>query len=88
MGNNKKSRTCGGDLFVIALLAAAAGAIMGLLFAPQSGAKTRKVVSDAIDETIDRGKFFLLEARVMGEELAEKGREGAEKLSSKVKSIK
>lgn len=92
MGKEKKkqkdSKRSAGDIFGIAIIAAAAGFVTGLLFAPQSGAKTRKVLIAAIKETIERFKFLVLEARVMSEELVEKGREKADKISSKVKSMK
>lgn len=87
--NKKKSRgISAGDLFGIALIAAAAGLVTGMLFAPQSGAKTRKLVNAAIKESVDRFKFLMLEARVMSEELVEKGREKADEISSKVKKNK
>ncbi len=41
-----------------------------------------------IKEALDRGKFALLEAQVMGEGILEKSIEKAEKVSSKVKSKK
>ncbi len=84
----KSSRISPGDLLGIALVAAAAGLVTGMLFAPQSGAKTRKVLNAAIKESVDRFKFLMLEARVMSEELVEKGREKADKISSKVKKKK
>ena len=84
----KSSRIGPGDLLGIALVAAAAGLVTGMLFAPQSGAKTRKVLNAAIKESVDRFKFLMLEARVMSEELVEKGREKADEISSKVKGKK
>ena len=87
--NKKKSRGIGaGDLLGIALIAAAAGLVSGMLFAPQAGAKTRKELNAAIKESFDRFKFLMLEARVMSEELVEKGREKADEISSKVKKKK
>jgi gas vesicle protein len=77
-----------GDIFAITIAAAAAGLVMGLLFAPQSGLKTRKILNDKIKDLLDRGRFALLEARVMGEEILEKSMEKAEKVSSKVKGKK
>jgi gas vesicle protein len=91
MSKKKKKKSSGisaGDLLGIALVAAAAGLVTGMLFAPQSGAKTRKVLNDAIKESVDRFKFLMLEARVMSEELVEKGREKADEISSKVKKKK
>ncbi len=77
-----------GDIFTITVIAAVAGLAMGLLFAPQSGLKTRKKLNNMIKEALDRGKFALLEAWVMGEGILEKSIEKAEKVSSKVKSKK
>ncbi len=70
------------DIFGIALVFMLAGFVMGLLFAPRSGMKTRKVLMDKIAELADRGKFTVLEARVMGEEFLEKSKEKIEKVSS------
>ena len=84
----KKSGIGIGDIFAITVIAAAAGLAMGLLFAPQSGLKTRKKLNNMIKEALDRGRFALLEARVMGEEILEKSIEKAEKISLKVKNKK
>ena len=86
--NPKKSGIGIGGIFTITVIAAAAGLAMGLLFAPQSGLKTRKKLNNMIKEALDRGRFALLEARVMGEEILEKSIEKAEKVSSKVKNKK
>jgi len=90
--NNKNEynrvECCGkaiGDILVIAVTAAAAGLVIGLLFAPESGLKTRKVLNKAIKEIIDRSKFAMLEARVMSEGLLEKSIERAEKVSLKIR---
>jgi len=84
----KKRGISFGDIFTITVIAAAAGLATGLLFAPQSGLKTREKLNSMIKETLDRGRFALLEARVMGEEILEKSIEKAEKVSSKVKNKK
>jgi gas vesicle protein len=85
---NKGSRISVGELFGMAAVAAAAGFVMGMLFAPRSGLKTRKVLNAAIRETIDRLKFLILEAQVMSEEMVEMGRKKADKIASKVKAKK
>ena len=77
-----------GDFLGIAIVTAAAGFVTGLLFAPQSGAKTRKILNSAVAEIVDRFKFFMLEARVMSEELMEIGKKKAGKISSKANSKK
>jgi len=84
----KNSRISAAELLGMAAIAAAAGFVTGMLFAPQSGAKTRKLLNAAIKETINRFKFLLLEARVMSEDLVEKGREKAGEVSFKVKTKK
>jgi gas vesicle protein len=86
--NPGKSGIGFGDIFAITIIAAAAGLAMGLLFAPQSGLKTRNKLNNMIREAIDRGRFAMLEARVMCEEILEKSIEKAEKVSSKVKNKK
>ena len=63
-----------------------AGFILGLLFAPQSGKKTIRDLAVKLRELEDRGKFALVEAKVMGEELLEKSKERVEEVSSKIKS--
>ena len=63
-----------------------AGFILGLLFAPQSGKKTIRDFAAKLRELEDRGKFALVEAKVMGEELLEKSKERVEEVSSKIKS--
>jgi gas vesicle protein len=77
-----------GDIFIIAVTAAAAGLVAGLLFAPRSGLKTRKMLNTVIKEMIDKSKFAMLEARVMSEELLEKSMERAEKVSSNIRGKK
>jgi gas vesicle protein len=74
-----------GDIFILSLVSAACGFMLGILFAPGSGARTRRILVENIKELIDRGKFVLLEARVMSEELLDKSREKVEEVSSKVR---
>jgi len=87
-GSDKNSKSVGKDLtevLIIVSISIFSGFILGLLFAPQSGLKTRKNLIERLKDIIDRGKFTLAEAKVMGGELLEKGKEKASKISSKIK---
>ncbi len=86
--SNEHSKSVGKDLtevLIIVSISIFSGFILGLLFAPQSGLKTRKNLIEKLKDIIDRGKFTLVEAKVMGGELLEKGKEKASKISSKIK---
>lgn len=88
LGSDKNSKSVGKDLtevLIIVSISIFSGFILGLLFAPQSGLKTRKNLIKKLKDIIDRGKFTLVEAKVMGGELLEKGKEKASKISSKIK---
>jgi len=77
MGKNNKSTLSGKicrEIFIVSLIAGFSGFMLGLLFAPQSGRKSRKFLAEQLREIIDRGKFAIIEARVMAEELLEKNR--------------
>lgn len=87
-GSDKNSKSVGKDLtevLIIVSISIFSGFILGLLFAPQSGLKTRKNLIEKLKDIMDRGKFTLVEAKVMGGELLEKGKEKASKISSKIK---
>lgn len=73
------------EILIIILISIFSGYIIGLLFAPQSGLKTRKKVVEKLKDIIDRGKFTLAEARVIGEELFDKGKEKVSRVSSTIK---
>jgi gas vesicle protein len=80
--NNRNQKSAGRDLFdalIIILVSIFSGYMLGLLFAPQSGLKTRKKVVEKLKELIDRGKFALAEAKVLGEELLSKSKEKVSK---------
>lgn len=74
--------------FFIVIILLFTGFTLGLLFAPESGRKFRKRVINRLRDFIDKGKFTWLEAKIIGEDLFEKGRERVEKASSKIKSKK
>ena len=74
------------DFCLVAALFMGTGYILGILFAPSSGLKTRKKWMDVIREILDRGKFAFEEVRVMGEELIEKSIEKVGEASGKTKN--
>jgi len=76
------------NVFFIIVFSIFAGFVLGLLFAPQSGRALRKKLVNELRDIVDRGKFTLVEARVLGEELFEKGKEKVERASSKIKAKK
>lgn len=87
-GNNKHHKSTGKDsleILIIILISGFSGFILGLLLAPQSGLKTRKKLVEKLKDIIDRGKFTLAEAKVISEELLEKGKEKIGKVSSKIR---
>ena len=73
------------DKIIIIALSMFAGFVLGMLFAPQSGRKFRKDLAIKLRDLVDRGKFTLVEARVMGEELFEKGKEKVDEVTSIIK---
>ncbi len=87
--NNKQYHKSGiKDLFEISTIILASifsGFVLGLLFAPQSGIKTRKMVAEKLKDIIDRGKFTLAEARVMGEDLLDKSKKKVDEVSTIIK---
>ena len=86
MSDNKKSVGKSlTEMFTLISVSVLSGFILGLLFAPQSGLKTRKKLAEKIKDIVDRGKFAMIEAKVFSEELLEKGKEKVEKVSSKIK---
>jgi gas vesicle protein len=86
--NKDVCRKGSGDIFMISVIAAAAGFVSGLLFAPLSGKETRKLLDRSVRNLLDRIRFVMLEARVKSEEFLEKGMEKAEKVSSRTKEKK
>ena len=78
MGKNNKSKSSGKicrEILIVSLIAGFSGFVLGLLFAPQSGRKFRKFLVEQFKEIVDRGKFAVIEAKVMAEEFLDKNRE-------------
>ncbi len=73
------------EILIIILISVFSGFVLGLLFAPRSGLKTRKIIGEKLKDMIDRGKFTLAEAKVMGEDLLEKSKEKVGKVSSRIR---
>ncbi len=87
---DRQYRSTGKNLLgvlIIVSFSVFSGFILGLLFAPQSGLKTRKIINEKLKDVIDRGKFTIAEARVVGEELLEKSKEKAGKVSSIIRGM-
>ena len=72
------------DIFIISLISAFSGFVLGLLFAPQTGKNFRKYLISKAGDVIDRSKFAVIEARIKAGELLEKGKEKVEEVSSKL----
>jgi hypothetical protein len=83
----EENRIIGETIFLL-LMALSFGFILGMLMAPQSGAKSRRNLYIKLRDFLDKGKFTLLEARVIGEGFLEKGRERVEGVSHKLKDKK
>lgn len=77
MGNNKTSRNCR-NVFIVSLIAGFSGFMLGLLFAPRTGRKSRSMIAEKFLEVVDRSKFALVEARVKAEEFIERNRDKTE----------
>lgn len=86
----------GGNVLKSILISAAAGAIAGILFAPDKGTKTRKEISkrgkdfadlarDEFEEFMDYTRKKYEETRKQTDDLIEKGEATAEELKKKVK---
>ena len=76
------------DIFIVSLVAAFAGFILGLLFAPQSGREFRKRLAEYSKYAIERGKFAVIEAKVMAEEIIDKSRSKADQIIEGTKAQK
>lgn len=61
------------------------GAVAGLLFAPQSGEKTRKVIKQKTKKYIEKGKSFLADKAEDVKDFAEKESEAAKTVAVNLK---
>ncbi|MEA2015766.1 MAG: YtxH domain-containing protein [Actinomycetota bacterium] len=73
------------EISIAILISVFSGFILGLLFAPQSGLKTRSKVAEKVRDAAGRLKFTMAEARVMGEDFLDKSIKKVSEVSSKVK---
>ncbi len=73
------------EISIVILISIFSGFILGLLFAPQSGLKTRAKVAEKARDAADKLKFTLAEVRVMGEEFLEKSIKKVSEVSSAIK---
>lgn len=76
------------DIAFLIVLSLSVGFMLGLLMAPQSGAKSRRTLLIKLKDFLDKGKFTLLEARVIGEGILEKSKERVEEVSHRLKDKK
>ncbi len=76
------------DIAFLIVLSLSVGFMLGLLMAPQSGAKSRKTLLIKLKDFLDKGKFTLLEARVIGEGILEKSKERVGEVSHRLKDKK
>ncbi|MGM0368454.1 MAG: YtxH domain-containing protein [Actinomycetota bacterium] len=76
------------EILFIVVISLFSGFILGILLAPQSGSQSRKNSLIKLRDFIDRGKFTLVEAKVIGEGFLEKSKEKVEEVSSKIKNKK
>jgi len=86
--NNQDNRSVTRDalgLSAIVLASVFSGFLLGLLFAPRSGYRTRKIVEENVKDLADRGKFTLAKARVICENLLDKSKNIVDRVSTIVK---
>jgi len=74
-----------GNAFLSFLLGAAAGAVVGLLWAPRAGKETRKKIQSWADDMQERGEDLYRTGRQKGEDYI---RQGKEKVNEGVEKAK
>jgi len=84
--NNNSTGHLFRDIFIVSLVAAFAGFMLGLLFAPESGREFRKRLVKQFKDVVDRSKFAVIEAKVMAEEIIDKSRSKADQIIEGTKS--
>jgi hypothetical protein len=72
------------EISMVIIFSVFSGFILGLLFAPQSGLKTRSKIGENLRNTADRLKFMLAEARVAGEEFLDRSVQKISGMSSAI----
>ncbi|MDD3818574.1 MAG: YtxH domain-containing protein [Actinomycetota bacterium] len=72
-------------LSAIVLASVFSGFLLGLLFAPRSGYRTRKIIEENVKDLADRGKFTLAKARIICENLLDKSKNIVDRVSNIVK---
>lgn len=75
-----------GKVFWGIVTAAAAGAIIGLLFAPDEGGKTRKKIKKSANDWATDMLDQLEKGKVSAQEVIEKGKVSAQEVSAKIKA--
>ncbi len=76
------------DIIFLIIFALFFGLMLGMFLAPQSGRKSRETIYIKLRDFLDKGKFTLLEAKVIGEGLLEKSKERVEEASHRLREKK